>query len=126
MKLKQLGHQGDTQWFKLESGIPKSAKKVDKRFIAESERTGSRHALLGNYEMYEVEGVDGFVIDVKDECVLNHCLKSELDAINNNLDDAKILPKKDHRHSVIAPGQYVVGIQNRFDPLENTKKRVID
>ncbi len=121
--LNQLGHQGDTQWFNIES-IPYNAKKVDKQFIAASERSGSFHALFGDYDMYAVDG--GFIIDAKEECILNHSLQQELDKINNNLDDVKILPKKDHRHSVIPKGVYAVGIQNRFDPMENIKKRVID
>ena len=120
---KQFGHQGDTQWFTIKE-IPSNAKKVEKQFVAESERSGSRHALMGNYDMYVIE--NGFVIDAKEDCILNHCLKEELSKINNSLDDAVILPKKDHRHSVIPKGKYVVGIQNRFDPLENIKKRVID
>lgn len=120
--IKQVGHQGDTQFFAIVE-IPATAKKVEKQFIAASERSGSFHALFGNYDMYEVE--EGFVLDVKDDCVLNHSLKQELDKING-MDEVKILPKKDHRHSVITPGIYVVGIQNRFDPMENIKKRVID
>lgn len=121
--IKAVGHQGDTQWFEINS-IPKRAKKVEKQFIAASERSGSFHALFGNYDMYALE--DGsFVIDAKDECVLNHSLQRELDSVNG-MDEVKILPKKDHRHSIIKPGKYVVGIQNRFDPLENIKKRVID
>lgn len=120
---KQFGHQGDCQFFNI-ADIPASAKKVEKQFIAASERSGSFHALFGDYDMYEV--ADGFIIDAKEDCVLNHSLKQELDKINNNLSDAKILPKKDHRHSVLPKGKYVVGIQNRFDPMENMKKRVID
>lgn len=120
---QQFGHQGDTQWFTIDE-IPKEAKKVEKQFIAASERSGSFHALFGNYDIYELDDV--FVIDAKEECILNHSLEKELEKINNNLDDAKILPKKDHRHSVIPKGKYIVGIQNRFDPLENMKKRVID
>lgn len=120
---KQFGHQGDTQWFVL-GEIPSNAKKVAKQFIAASERSGSFHALFGDYDMYEVDG--GFVIDAKEDCILNHSLQQELDKINSNLDEVKILPKKNHRHSVIKKGKYIVGIQNRFDPLENIKKRVID
>lgn len=124
MKIKsQFGHQGDTMWFKIDD-IPASAKKTNKIFIAESERSGSRHVLLGHYDMYVTD--DGFLLDVKEECILNHCLQSELEKINNNLDNAVILPKKDHRHSVVPKGKYAVGIQNRFDPMENIKKRVID
>lgn len=118
---KQFGHQGDTQFFKIDE-IPTNAKKVDKQFIAASERSGSFHALFGNYDMYAIDG--GFVIDAKEECILNHSLQKELDGMG--MDDVKILPKKDHRHSIIPKGKYVVGIQNRFDPMENIKKRVID
>lgn len=121
--LRQFGHQGDTQWFKIDE-IPSTAKKTEKQFIAASERSGSFHALFGNYDMYEIDG--GFVIDAKEDCILNHSLKQELDKINGNLDDVKVLPKKDHRHSVLPKGKYAVGIQNRFDPLSNMKKKVID
>ncbi len=43
-----------------------------------------------------------------------------------SLEEAKVLPKKDHRHSVLPKGIHFVGIQNRFDPLAGIKKRVID
>lgn len=114
-------HQGDTQWFEINE-IPKNAKKVEKQFIAASERSGSFHALFGDYDMYEVE--DGFVIDAKEDCVINHSLKQHLEGKSFN--DAKILPKKDHRHSILPKGIHYVGIQQRFDPLEGIKKRVKD
>ena len=119
---KQVGHQGDTQWFQID-GIPANAKRIEKQFLAESERSGSMHALFGNYEQYEVEG--GFVLDVKDECVLNHSLKTELSKVKG-MEDVVILPPKDHRHSIIPKGMYFVSIQNRFDPMEAALKRVID
>ena len=122
MKIKQLGHQGDTQWFQLDS-IPENAKKIEKKFIAASERSGSFHALFGNYDMYEVE--DGFVIEAHEDCILNHSLQKELTDIN--MDIAIDLPRKDHRKSILKKGTIAfVGIQNRFDPMENIKKRVID
>lgn len=114
-------HQGDTQWFSLES-LPNNLNKVEKQFIAASERSGSFHALFGNYEMYKHES--GFVLDVKEECVLNHSLKQYLDM--EGMDTKVVLPKKDHRHTIVPSGIYFVGIQQRFDPLENIKKRVID
>ena len=116
-------HQGDTQWFGIKA-IPSNAKKVSKQFIAASERSGSFHALFGNYDMYEVE--NGFVIEAYEECILNHSLKEVLEGTGVTLDNAKVLPKKDHRHSVIGKGIYYVGIQQRFDPLEGLKKRIID
>ncbi len=120
---KQVAHQGDTQFFAIDA-LPKSAKKVEKQYIAASERSGSFHALFGDYDMYEVE--DGFVIDAKEECILNHSLEQELKGTGVTMNEAKVLAKKDHRHTVLPKGLYVVGIQNRFDPMENIKKRVID
>jgi len=120
---EQIGHQGDTQWFALEE-IPTDAKKIEKQFIAASEQSGSFHALFGNYEMYEI--ADGFVIDAKEDCILNHSLQTDLENSGAKLEESQILPKKDHRHSVIKKGLYVVGIQNRFDPLLNMKWEVLD
>jgi len=116
-------HQGDVQFFGIAS-IPSNAKKVEKQFIAKSERSGSFHALFGDYDMYEVE--DGFIIDAKEDCILNHSLESLLKGTNVSLSEAKVLPKKDHRHSVIPKGVHFVGIQQRFDPLAGKKERVRD
>lgn len=122
MKIKkQVAHQGDVQFFLIDK-IPANAKLTNKQFLAESERSGSLHGLFGNYDQYEVEG--GFVLDVKEECILNHSLKEHLKGIT--MEEVKVLPKKDHRHTVIAPGIYFTGIQQRFDPLAGMKKRVID
>ena len=104
-------HQGDTAWFGIEK-IPTNAKLVKKQFIAASERSGSFHALFGNYD--------------QEDCILNHSLESELSKWGISLSEAKVLPKKDHRHTIIPKGVHFVGIQQRFDPLAGMKKRVID
>lgn len=121
--LKQFAMQGDSQFYVIDA-IPANAKKVEKQYIAASERSGSFHALFGDYDMYEVE--NGFVIDARQECILNHSLERDLAASGVSLNEAKVLPKKDHRHTVLPAGKYIVGIQNRFDPMEAIKKRVID
>ena len=122
LKIKnQTGHQGDCMFFELYE-IPSNSKKVEKQFIAASERSGSFHALFGEYDMYELE--DGFALDVKEDCVLNHSLKEHLK--DTSMNNAITLPKKDHRHSVIKKGKYFVGIQRKFDPMEGYMKRVVD
>lgn len=122
--LEQFAHQGDTQWFKVNI-VPRFAKKVEKRFIAASERSGSFHALFGNYDMYEL--FDGnFLIETKEECILNHSLAAHLKDSELTMDEARILAKKDHRHTVIPKGIYAVGIQRRFDPTKNHWRRVRD
>lgn len=120
--MKQVFHQGDVQAFQIEQ-IPANAKKIEKQFLAESERSNSFHALFGNYDQYECE--DGSIIlDVKEECILNHSLKQHLNGLTMN--EHKILTKKDHRHTVVAPGIYQIGIQQRFDPLAGMKVKVKD
>lgn len=120
--VEQIGHQGDTQWYLIDS-IPNIAKKVEKQFIAASEQSGSVHALGGNYDMYEYE--EGFILDVKEECILNHTFEQNIKA-EDGLNKTSILPKKDHRHSLIVPGKYFVGIQRRYDPFNKLWSKVID
>ena len=115
--------QGDTQWFEL-NAIPSNAKKVEKQFVAASERSGSFHALFGDYDMYEVE--EGFVINAKEDCIINHSLETVLKGTGVSLSEAKVLPKKDHRHSVLPKGIHFVGIQQRFAPLAGKKMKVRD
>ena len=119
--LKQVGHQGDTQWFSIDE-IPENAKKVEKQFLAASEKTGHVHALSGNYDLYEVE--DGFIVDVKEDSVLNHTLKTLLNEKSWN--EPKTLPSQDHKPSVIKKGLYYVGIQRKFNPLEKHFEQVRD
>ena len=104
---------------------PEIQNKISKKYIAASERSGSFHALFGNYDMYEDEQ-NNIVLDVKEECILNHSLETLLKESGISLDTKEILEKKDHRHTVIPKGFYMVGIQQRFDPLEGIKKRVQD
>jgi hypothetical protein len=115
--------QGDTQWFEL-SEMPANAKKIQKKFIAASEKSGSFHALFGNYTQYEVE--DGFVIEAHEDCILNHSLEKELMGSGVSMDSGVVLPKKDHRHSILGKGIHFVGIQQRFDPLSGLKENVAD
>lgn len=116
-------HQGDCQFFEIKE-IPSNAKKIEKQFVAASEKSGSFHALFGNYDMYEVE--DGHIINAKEDCIINHSLKEVLEGTGVTLDEAKVLEKKDHRHSVLPKGIHFVGIQQRFYPLAGIKKRVMD
>lgn len=118
-------HQGDVQVFQLD-GIPKGLKKIEKRFVAASERSGSFHALFGNYDMYDHPEKGGVVVDVKEEVILNHSLEAELLKMGVTMSSPDVLPKKDHRHSVIPKGVYFVAPQNRFDPLSATRQVVRD
>jgi len=118
---KQIGHQGDTQWYSI-SEIPTNAKKMNKQFIAVSEKTGNVHALSGNYEMYEYE--DGFVVSATEDCMLNHTRANELN--EKTWSNPEILPERDHKPSIIKRGLYFVGIQRKFNPLSKFMEKVCD
>lgn len=111
----------DTQFFACEVNL-KKLKKVNKQFLAKSEKSGSMHALFGDYDMYEVE--NGFIIDAKEELILNHSLQRDLKDIS--FDTKTITPKKDHRHSIIPKGIYFTSIQERIDPMSGLRKKVTD
>jgi hypothetical protein len=115
--------QGDVQLFEI-TKIPQYAKLINKQFLAKSEKSGSLHAVFGKYNQYEVEG--GFVLDVKEESILNHTLESILNQSGIDWSDSKVLEKKDHRHCVIPVGIHFVSIQSRFDPLSGLKEKVRD
>lgn len=119
--IEQIGHQGDTQWFTVD-GIPSNAKKITKQFIAASEKSGHVHALSGNYDMYECE--DGFIVDVKEDSVLNHTANNLLN--ESNWKTPVTLPMKDHKPAIIKKGTYFVGIQRRFNPLKSFMEKVKD
>ncbi|MFN3561439.1 MAG: hypothetical protein ACK4XY_06365 [Chloroherpetonaceae bacterium] len=122
----QMYHQGDVQVFGMES-IPPTARKVEKRFFAKSEKSGHVHALCGNYELYEDPQVEGgFYVRVFGEgAVLNHTLEA-------NTNDPKFFDSRviasiaDHRPIFFKPGVYRVGIQRRFNPFDNNWERVMD
>ncbi len=119
--ISQVGHQGDTQWYKIDA-VPETAVRVEKQFIAKSERTGNVHALSGKYEMYEYE--NGHVIDIQEDCVLNHTAINLLNGETWN--NPVVLPKRDHNPSIIKKGVYYVGIQRRFNPLSKAMEKVKD
>ena len=122
MKIKeQIGHQGDTQWFTIDA-IPSTAKKINKQFIAASEKSGNVHALSGKYDMYEHE--DGFIVDVLEDSVLNHTGIDELNPRSWN--EPMVLPDRDHKPSFIQKGLYFIGIQRKFNPLGKFMEKVKD
>ena len=119
--LSQIGHQGDTQWFTIDK-LPKECKKLTKQFLAASEKSGNVHALSGNYDMYEFD--EGFVIDAKEDCVLNH---TGINFLNEQTWEKPVeLPMRDHRSSIIQKGLYFVGIQRRFNPLKKMMEKTKD
>jgi hypothetical protein len=113
----------DTQWFSIDE-LPdvSKLKKVEDQFFAESEKSGNVHALSGNYDMYEYE--DGHVLEVHEDCVLNHTGREFLNS--ETWKTPQTLPERDHRSSTIKKGLYFVGIQRRFNPLSKMMEKTRD
>ncbi len=104
-------HQGDTQWFELNS-LPEDATKIEKQFVAKSEKTGHAHALCGDYEMFNVKNTEGFFVKVGEGgATLNHTAQSNLTP--EYWDTNKELEIADHKPTRFKKGIYYVGIQKR-------------
>ena len=117
-------HQGDTQWYALKS-IPSNAVKIEKTFIAKSEKSGHAHALCGDYEMFQEEGVDGFFVKVgSDGATLNHTGYKNLTP--EYWDKNQVLEVADHKPTFFKEGVYYVGIQKRKKHFSKVWEKVID
>lgn len=120
---KFSAHQGDVQVYSVDE-LPKNAKKVEKTFIAKSEKSGHAHAMCGDYELYELpEG--GFVMKVgTDGCTLNHTGYQNL--TNEYWDTNKVMPIADHKPTMFGPGTYYIGIQQRKRHFSKVWEKVKD
>jgi len=116
------GHQGDVQIFSIDA-IPSDAKKVEKTFIAKSEKSGHAHALCGEYDLYEVP--NGFVVKVgTDGCTLNHTAYQNLTP--EYWSKNKALSVADHKPTTLSEGLYFIGIQKRKKHFSKVWEKVQD
>jgi hypothetical protein len=118
-------HQGDVQLFGI-AKLPDGVKKIEKRFIAASERSGHVHVLCGEYEMYEKEGVDGvFVVVGKEGCTLNHSAIKSLTKEAMERNEAKEVA--DHKPNIYTEGDtFFIGIQQRKKHFSRVWAKVQD
>jgi hypothetical protein len=116
-------HQGDVQIHLIE-GVPKNAKKIRKTFFAKSEKTGHCHALLGDYELFEVENDEKIIKVGSNGCTLNHVPLRIL--CEEHWDKNQILPAADHETITVPPGVFHVGIQRKVDPFKKAWEKVTD
>lgn len=116
------GHQGDCQIFSVKK-IPENAKKIEKTFIAKSEKSGHTHAMCGDYELFEVTG--GHVVNVGTAgCILNHTMLSNLTP--EYWDKNEKTPVADHKPTTLKKGVYYIGIQRRKKHFSRIWEKVKD
>lgn len=121
---KWAGHQGDCQILSVD-GVPSTAKKIAKTFIAKSEKSGHAHAMCGDYELYELENKNGFVIKVgSDGCTLNHTGYHNL--TEEYWDKNQVMPVADHKPTILTEGTYFIGIQKRKKHFSKVWEKVRD
>lgn len=117
-------HQGDCQFFSIEK-IPTDAKKIEKTFIAKSEKSGHAHALCGDYELFELPDNRGHVIKVgSDGCTLNHTGYKNLTP--EYWDKNQVMPVSDHKPTTFTQGVYFVGIQRRKKHFSRVWENALD
>jgi hypothetical protein len=118
-------HQGDVMLFGIK-GLPDGVKKIENRFIAASERSGHKHVLFGDYEMYEKDGVDGvFVVVGTDGCTLNHSKIQELTPERMRKNEA--ITVADHKPNFYKAGEVLfIGIQKRKKHFSKVWEKVQD
>lgn len=117
-------HQGDVQIFGVDN-IPLNAKKIEKTFIAKSEKSGHCHAMCGDYNLYKLPNDNGFVIEVgSDGCTLNHTKVENLTSEYWNKN--KITEIADHKPTLLQKGIYFLGIQKRKKHFSKLWEKVKD
>jgi len=116
-------HQGDVQIFSM-SAVPSGAKKIEKTFIAKSEKSGHAHALCGDYELYELKDGGHAIVVGSNGCTLNHTGYQNLTP--EYWDKNKVMPVADHKPTKLSPGTYYVGIQKRKKHFSKVFEKVRD
>jgi len=118
------GHQGDVQIYSIDV-LPVNAKRINKTFIAKSEKSGHAHAMCGDYELYELPEKDNFIIKVgTDGCTLNHTSIQNL--TSEYWDKNEVLTVADHKPTILKTGIYYIGIQKRKKHFSKVWEKVRD
>lgn len=118
---KQQGHQGDLQF--KESALPKSAKKVNKQPLAYGEKSGHQHIITGDYEMFQDEKSDFYVVAGDTGCTIRHIHESNFKGFDKDADVAIA----DHNNIKLQPGKtFRFGIHLKYNPFSKVFEKVID
>lgn len=118
---KEMNMQGDVQI--ITSKLPRSAKKVEKKPIALGEVSGHQHVVTGDYELFEDEKSNIYVVVGEKGAMLQHIHQSFF----KGYDVKETLPVADHKAIELLPNTtYLTGIHKRYDPFKKVWERVID
>lgn len=120
---KQIkGHQGDVQFFSINS-IPANAVKVQNKPLAYGEHSGHQHVLTGDVQLFEVDG--RIIASVgSDGARLQHVHESNFsEKCWGSTDEIQIA---DHGSHLLSQGVYEFYIQNSYNPYSKLMEKVID
>jgi len=119
--MNQQGHQGDVQFKTVK--IPKKVKSIKKRPLAYGEKSGHQHVVTGDYEMFEDEKSNLYVVVGPSGATLRHIHESNFKGFDKDVE----APVADHKNIKLKPGSSLVfGIHQKYEPFAKTFEKVID
>ncbi len=121
---KDFVHVGDVQH--IESELPSTAKKIEKKTVAYGEKSGHQHNITGDYEMFEDEKTKDIYVKIgAGGAWSQHVHESIWKA--SNFDTLEQLQKADHKPARLLPNKiYRIGIHQAYDPYKKIKQKVVD
>lgn len=121
---KDFIHTGDVQ--AIETVLPKTAKKIEKKPVAYGEKSGHLHVITGDYEMFENEETKDVYVTIGKQGAWSQHVHETIWK-NTNYDTMEQLQKADHKSARLLPNKtYRIGIHQAYDPYAKIKQKVID
>ena len=117
-------HGGDAQGFSIDK-IPSGAKPITPEPIAYGETSGHVHVLTGDVQLFKDDSGIMYAAVGSDGAYHQHIhdteLKPETYKVNKNISTA------DHtKECRIKPGNYLIGIHQKYEPFKKVFEKVID
>lgn len=116
-------HGGDVQGYQIDQ-LPEDAQKIENTPVAYGEVSGHCHILTGDVELFEVSG-QKFAVVGSDGAFHQHIHEADITPdtykVNKNISNA------DHTTPCpIAPGTYLIGIHQEYNPFAKVFEQVVD
>jgi len=98
--------QGDVLLKPVNFPLPKEIKKINSLILAEGEKTGHKHEVIGEAEIYQAKDGNMFLSVIDDQVIVTH---------------------QEHKPPLTIPkGDYVIQIVREYDHFEEEAKKVVD
>lgn len=124
VQAKDFIHTGDVQ--AVESALPKSVTKIERKPVAYGEKSGHLHVITGDYEMFEEEKTKDVYVTVGPGGALSQHVHETIWK-KAGFDTQELLEKADHKPARLLPNKtYRIGIHQAYNPYKKIQEKVID